>query len=115
MYQCLTTFFFFLIFLGPHLRHIEVPRLEVKLELQLPTYTTATPTPDRSLVCNLNPSSRQCQILNLLSEVRDGNHILMDTSRVRNQLSHNGNSIDHSLFYYVLGYNAHNIKDNFIF
>ena len=29
-------------FLGPHLRHMEVPRLGVNLELQLPAYTTAT-------------------------------------------------------------------------
>ena len=27
------SFFFFLVFLGPHLRHMEVPRLGVKLEL----------------------------------------------------------------------------------
>ena len=31
-------------FLGPHLRHMEVPRLGVQLELQLPAYTTATAT-----------------------------------------------------------------------
>ena len=30
-------FFFFFRFLGPHLRHMEVPRLGVKSELQLPT------------------------------------------------------------------------------
>ena len=29
-------------FLGSYLRHMEVPRLGVKLELQLPAYTTAT-------------------------------------------------------------------------
>ena len=34
-------FFFPLSFLGPHLRHMEVPRLGVESELQLPTYTTA--------------------------------------------------------------------------
>ena len=34
-------FFFFFGFLGPHLQHMEVPRLGVKLELQQPTYTTA--------------------------------------------------------------------------
>ena len=31
-----------LVFLGPHLWHMEVPRLEVRSELQLPAYTTAT-------------------------------------------------------------------------
>ena len=34
-----------IIFLGPHLRHMEVPRLGVELELQLPAYTTATAMP----------------------------------------------------------------------
>ena len=33
--------FFFFCFLGPHLRHMEVPRLEVESELQLPAYATA--------------------------------------------------------------------------
>ena len=31
----------FLVFLGPHPQHMEVPRLGVKSELQLPAYTTA--------------------------------------------------------------------------
>ena len=39
------SFFFFL--LWPYLRHIEVPRLGVELELQLLPYATATVTPDR--------------------------------------------------------------------
>ena len=30
------------VFLGPHLRHMEVPRLGVEMEPQLPAYTTAT-------------------------------------------------------------------------
>ena len=34
----------FVCFLGLHLQQVEVPRLEVKLELQLLTYTTATAT-----------------------------------------------------------------------
>ena len=38
--------FIFLIYLGPHLWHMEAPRLGVKSEVQLPTYTTATATPD---------------------------------------------------------------------
>ena len=33
-------FLFFFFFLGPHLRHMEVPRLGVKWELQLLAYTT---------------------------------------------------------------------------
>ena len=45
-----------LFFLGPHLRHMEVPRLGVKLELQLLAYATATwqrwiePTSSRIIV-----------------------------------------------------------------
>ena len=35
-------FFFSFVFLGLHLWHMEVPRLGVKLELQLPAYATAT-------------------------------------------------------------------------
>ena len=38
----------FFVFLGPHPWHMEVPRLEVELELQLPAYTTATAMPDLS-------------------------------------------------------------------
>ena len=56
--------FVFLAFLGPHLWHMDVPRLGVKLELQLPAYTTVTATPDLSPVFDLHSSSRQCQILN---------------------------------------------------
>ena len=63
--------------LGPHLWHMEVPRLGVKLELQLPAYTTATATWDLSHICNLDHSSWQCWILNPLSEARDQTCILM--------------------------------------
>ena len=45
-------------------------------------YTTATATRDPSCVCDLHHSSRQCQILNPLSEARDQTHILMDTGRI---------------------------------
>ena len=34
------SFFFFFYFLGPPLRHMEVPKLGVKSELRLPAYTT---------------------------------------------------------------------------
>ena len=56
--------FFFFFFLWPHLQHSEVPRLGVESELQLLAYTTATGTWDRSHICDLHHSSRQCQILN---------------------------------------------------
>ena len=71
-----SSFFFFL---GLHLQHTELPRLGVKLELHLQTYTTATATWDPSHICDLCCSLQQCQILNLLSGARDHTHILRDT------------------------------------
>ena len=50
---------------------MEVHRLEIELELELPAYTTATATQDLSQVCDLHYSSRQHQILNPLYEARD--------------------------------------------
>ena len=38
-------FFSFVCFLGPHLRQVEVPRLGVEVELELPAYATATRDP----------------------------------------------------------------------
>ena len=55
---------------------MEVPRLEVELELQLPAYITAMAMPDPSLVCYLHHNSWQRQILNPLSSARDGTFIL---------------------------------------
>ena len=66
--------------LGLRMRHMEVPRQGVELELQLAAYTTATAMLDPSHICNLHHSSRQNQILNPLREARDRTHILMDTS-----------------------------------
>ena len=81
--------FSFIFSLGPLLWHMEVPKLGVKLEMQLPAYATATP--DCSHVCDPQHSLQQCRIFNLLSETRDWTSNLMDTSRVCNLLSHNGN------------------------
>ena len=78
----LTFFFFFFVFLGPHLQNVKVPTIGVKSELQLPAYTTATATPDLRLVCDLLHRSRRCQILNPLSEVRDRTCNLMVPSRI---------------------------------
>ena len=50
-------FFFFLLFLGPQVWHMEIPRSGVQSELQLPTYATL--------------SSRQYRIPGPLSEARD--------------------------------------------
>ena len=69
--------FFFFCFLGKYPRHMEVPRLEVQSELELPAYATATATQDPSLVCDLHHSSRQRQILNPISKARYRNLNLM--------------------------------------
>ena len=70
---------------------MEVPRLGVKLELQLLAYATAMWDP--SHICNLCHSSWQHWILKPLSRARYQTHILMDTIQVLNPLSHNGNSL----------------------
>ena len=74
--------FFFFFFLGLRLRHMEVPSLGFKSELQLPAYTTATGTQDPSCVCDLHRSSWQHRILNPLSKARAQTCILMDSSQV---------------------------------
>ena len=72
-YYLLTYLF---IFLGPHLWYMEVPRLGVESELQLPAYATATTMQDPSHICNLHYSSWQRRILNPPSEARDWTHVL---------------------------------------
>ena len=46
--------FYFFAFLGLHPQHMEVPRLGVQSELQLPAYAPATATSDLSRVCDLH-------------------------------------------------------------
>ena len=70
-------------FLGPHLWHMEVPKLGIESELQLPAYATGTAKWDPSCICDLYHSSWQCQILNPLSEARNWIHILKDTNGIR--------------------------------
>ena len=74
---------FVFVFLGPHLRHMEVPRLGVESELEPLAYTTATAMADLSHICNLHHSYWQCRILNTLSKARDQTCILMDASQIR--------------------------------
>ena len=62
---------------------MEVPRLGVEAQLQLPANTTATATWDPSRVCDLYHSSRQRPILNPLSKAKDGTHVLLDTESQR--------------------------------
>ena len=44
---------FYFFFLQLHLWHMQISRLGAKPELQLPTYTTTTATPDPSCLCDL--------------------------------------------------------------
>ena len=81
---------------------MEIPRLGVEPELQLPAYTTAPAMPDPSCVCDLHHSSQQGRILNPLSEARDQTLILMDTSQILNLLSRNRNSLAGKYFSYHL-------------
>ena len=84
-YSNLTFFFFglfvFLPFLGLLPRHMEVPRPEVKVELQLLAYATATW--DRSHICDLHHSSWQHLIPNPLIKARDGTRNFMVPSWIR--------------------------------
>ena len=61
---------------------MEVPRLGVQLELQLPVCTTATAMQDLSLACNLNRSPGQHQTLNTLSEAGDQTQNLLVPSQI---------------------------------
>ena len=63
---------------------MEVPRLGVKLELQLSAYTTASATKDLSHICDLHHSSQQCWIPDPPSKARDQTRILTDSSQVLN-------------------------------
>ena len=75
-------FFFFFCFLGPCPWHMEVPRLGIKSELQLPAYATTIATWDLCRICDLHHSSQQCWILNPLSKTRDRIRILKDPSQL---------------------------------
>ena len=79
---------------------MEVPRLGVESELQLPAYTTTTATQDLNRIFNLYLGSRQRWILNPLSEARDPTCILWKPVRIvfttgthRVDIFNNGTSI----------------------
>ena len=82
----------FYFFLQLHMQHMEVPRPEVKSELQLPGCATATVMPDPSPICDPCCSLWQCQIRNTMSEPRDWTASSQGHHWVLNPLSHNGNS-----------------------
>ena len=67
---------------------MEVPRLGVKSELQLPAFATATAKWYPRHICDLRHTLQQHQILNPLSKARDRTCILTDTSQVLHLPSH---------------------------
>ena len=75
MEEAINTVFFLggglFVLLGLNPQHMEVPRLEVQSELYSPTYATATAAWDPSHIWDLQHSSWQHWILNLLSKARD--------------------------------------------
>ena len=77
---------------------MEVPRLGVQSELWPLAYTTRTPPPDPSHICELHHSSQQRWILNLVSKARDRTRILMDTNQIRSHWAMMG-----TLYIFLLG------------
>ena len=61
---------------------MEVPRLGVESELQPLAYTTATPTPDSSCICDLNTAHGNARSLTQLKEAKDQTFVLMGASQI---------------------------------
>ena len=74
--------FLYFVSLGLQPGHMDVPRLGLELELQPLAYPTATATADRSRICDLHHRSGQCQLLNPLSQARDGDCVLMGATQM---------------------------------
>ena len=87
----LLTFFLF-VFLGPHPRHMEVPRLGFESEPQLLAYTTATATLGLSCLCDLHHGRGNCGSL-----IHRGRPGIEPTSSQRLCLSLHRNSPAHIL------------------
>ena len=90
-------FFFFFVFLGPHLRYMEVPRpggpiRAVAAGLHQSHSNTRSkprlqPTPKLTAMLDL----KKCWIFNPMSEARDGTRNPMVPSQISQPLSHDGN------------------------
>ena len=74
--------YLFVLLFRTTLWHMEVSRLGIESELQLPTYVTVRATQDLSHICDLHHSSQQSWILNPLSKARDQTRNLMVPSQV---------------------------------
>ena len=114
-------FSFLFCFLMPKQRHMEIPSLEVKWELQLEAYTTAPATWDRSCVCDLHHSLRQPWIPDPLREARDQTCLLADTSQVRFHCAARGTHTlfpkqkIHSFFIFASSVPVDLLKDTMVF
>ena len=89
------------LFLGLHPRHIEIPRLGVKSELQLMATAIATAISDPIRVFNLHHSSWQCWILNPLSKARDQTRNLKFPSQIHFHCAMTGTPV-HFLYLFFL-------------
>ena len=76
---------------------MEVIRLGVKLELQLPAYITATATWDPSSIFDHTTAHSNT----VISKARGQTLVLMDPSQIRQPLSQEGNSLI-CLFLYIV-------------
>ena len=78
--QHISLFFFFLLFWAPPPAHgSSQGRGQIRT---MQAYATATATWDPRHVCNVHHSSWQCRVLDAVSKVRDGTHILVDTNHI---------------------------------
>lgn len=75
---------FFFGFWGPHLQHMEVPRLGVRTGATAagPPHNHSNARSEMRCVWDLHHSSLQWQIINPLNETRDGTRVLRDTSLI---------------------------------
>jgi len=81
---------------------MEVPRLGIKSELQLPATATATAMQDPSLICNLHHSSWQLWILNPLSKARGVNPHPHGYKSDSFPLRHNRNTLPLCFTYFLI-------------
>ena len=86
--------------------HMEVPKLGVKLELQLLVYTTALAAWDPSYICNLHHGSQQRWFPNPLARL--GFELTSSWILVRLVISetHNENSLKDVIFFFFLLFRA---------
>ena len=82
IFCCCGCCFFFVCFLGLLPQHMEVSRLGLESQLQLPAYVTAIAMLwDPSCIYDLHHNSQQLWISDPLSKARDQTCIFMDTSQ----------------------------------